>query len=110
MADQDSIDVAQLRERFLDLLGMEYKAYPVQLEQRFPRILANIVALWGTPDLDRYLSGLIVSDRPDRQGFPPDVAVELFHLSSLNDSLAGGKKAASGTGWATLDDGDLYKK
>ncbi len=109
MANQDEYDILDLRDRLLDFLGADYKAYPVQLEKQFPRILANLVKLWGTPGFDPYLSDLIVSDRPDRKGFPPDVAVELFHLSSAYSARAGGK-TASGTGWATLDDGDLYKK
>lgn len=109
MAGQDEYDILDLRDRLLDFLGTDYKAYPVQLEKQFPRILSNLVKLWGTPAFDAYLSGLIVSDRPDRKGFPPEIAVELFHLSSVYDSHSG-KKVASGTGWATLDEGDLYKK
>ncbi|UCV10548.1 hypothetical protein KI614_10120 [Dechloromonas denitrificans] len=109
MASQGEYDILDLRDRLLDFLGTDYKAYPVQLEKQFPRILSNLVKLWGTPAFDAYLSGLIVSDRPDRKGFPPEIAVELFHLSSVYDSHSG-KKAASGTGWATLDEGDLYKK
>ncbi|MGC1519161.1 MAG: hypothetical protein WA787_10375, partial [Azonexus sp.] len=81
----------------------------VHLEQGFPRILAKIVALWGKPSLEDFLSGLMVSDRPGRQGFPPDVAMEIFRLSMLHGTLGFDTQQASGTGWSGIEDAELFK-
>ncbi|QKV56524.1 MAG: hypothetical protein HT580_04165 [Dechloromonas sp.] len=45
--DQQEFDIPALRARLLVLLGADAGAYPRHLEQRFPRILDRIVALWG---------------------------------------------------------------
>ena len=52
----------------------------VLLEHGFGRIVAHIVHFWGKRDLDQYLSGLTISDRPTRQGFPPAVMHALMEL------------------------------
>ncbi len=87
MDEQESFDIPALRAELLAHLGSHADVYPVHLEQGFPRILAKIVALWGKPSLEDFLSGLMVSDRPGRQGFPPDVAMEIFRLSMLHGTL-----------------------
>jgi hypothetical protein len=43
------------------------------LKMLFPRIHQNLVTLWGTGPGEDYLDGLIMDDRGNRQGFPPDV-------------------------------------
>lgn len=96
---------AELRAKMGDKIG----AFPVQLEQRFPRIFARVAELWGKPALDSYLDELMLSDRDNRQGFPPDVAMELFRLVSAHDSLGLSARKA-GTGWAAVDDVVLEKK
>ncbi|MBK7898592.1 MAG: hypothetical protein KA603_12080 [Azonexus sp.] len=98
-----------LRARLLEFLDGDEAAYPRLLEQQFPRIAAKVVELWGTAEFDHYLEGLMVSDRPDRQGFPPDVAMEIFRLSMVHGALGLSSKI-SGTGWAGIDDGELYRK
>ncbi len=98
-----------LRAKLLEILGENAKVYPELIEQQFPRILGRIVELWGTAELDHYLESLMVSDRPDRQGFHPDVAMEIFRLSMIHGALGLSSKI-SGTGWAGIDDGELYKK
>ncbi|MDR1934166.1 MAG: hypothetical protein LBS49_00990, partial [Candidatus Accumulibacter sp.] len=59
-------DIPVLRERMLANLGGEADAYPSRVEQRFPRILAKLVAVWGHPEAEAYLNGLLVADRSDR--------------------------------------------
>jgi hypothetical protein len=43
--------------------------------------------MWGTNELDEYLSQLIVADREDREGFPEMVMSELIMLHSFNETL-----------------------
>lgn len=63
--------------------GQEYK-YPRNLEAKFARILHRIMELWGKPALDDYFSQIMIDDRGDRQGFPPEVVAELLMLSLMH--------------------------
>lgn len=102
-------DVSQSAEALRGLLGSDQDFFPVQLAQQFPRILQQIVALWGKPELDTYLNDLMVTDRHDRQGFAEDIARELFRLSAAHGAL-GLSTAHSGTGWSGVQDADLFRK
>jgi len=67
------------------LKDREHK-YPHKLEDNFSRVFAKIMALWGTPQLDPFLSELFLDDSHGaRQGFPPEVMAEIFFLSTLHD-------------------------
>ena len=57
-------------EKLPKILGGETKFYPYALENKYPRILAKIISLWITPGMGDYFVDLMVSDRPDRAGFP----------------------------------------
>lgn len=50
----------------------------------FPRIHQNLLALWGTGQGEAYLDGLIVDERGNRQGFPPDVLRGLLVLQRIH--------------------------
>jgi len=106
---EDSVDVADLKQRFTALLGEKAALYPVALEQQFPRILARIVDLWGSVEMDSYFTDLTTTTRHDRQGFPEAVAIELFRLSNLHSmqGLSVGK-ASSPWDWGT--DSDYFRK
>jgi hypothetical protein len=105
----ESFDIPQLRAALLGLLGADARYYPEHIEQQFPRILANIVAQWGKRELDAYLDSLMVSDRPGRQGFSGEVAMEVFRLSTVHSGL-GLSAEHSGTGWAGVEDAEMYRK
>ena len=109
MDEQECFDIPALRAELLANLGSHADVYPAHVEQSFPRILAKIVALWGKPELEEFLSSLMVSDRPGRQGFPPDVAMEIFRLSMVHGSLGFTSKQAAGTGWSGIEDAELFK-
>jgi hypothetical protein len=51
------------------------------LEARFPRIAKTVRDLWGKRELDDYLDRLLIDERGDRHGFPPDVVEALLALS-----------------------------
>ena len=57
---------------------------PYRLTDTFPRLAVKIAEVWMRPDkLQKYLRELVLDDRGGRQGFPADVAGELFRLSSF---------------------------
>ena len=73
-------------ERLVRILGGETRLYPFALESKFPRILDKIMTLWGKPEIDDYFMSLMVNDREDRAGFPPDVAAEIMRLTLVHAS------------------------
>jgi hypothetical protein len=81
------------------LKGFEAK-YPHQTEARFSRVLEKIADLWGTPALDNYFTELLIADRPGRQGFPPEVAHEIFSLSMVYGGIRAQPAAQEDT-WHT---------
>lgn len=62
--------------------GKEDK-YPHELEKQFERVLSKIADMWGTSQLEEYFTELLVDKRGGRQGFPKEVATEIFHLSNF---------------------------
>ncbi len=73
-----------MNRRLLSILGGSTERYPYALENKFPRILNMIMSLWDKDEIDEYLMELMVSKRPNRAGFPPDVAADIMHLSLLH--------------------------
>ena len=110
MDDKSEVyDVPAIRAKLLEKMKDDPGAYPTLSEQRFPRMLAKIADLWGKPALDQYLDVLMFTDRSDRQGFPPEVAVEVFRLSTAHAALNLVRQAKV-TGWAGVDEAVLDKK
>src|SRR5689334_12217408 len=60
--------------------------YPRALEERFDRILTKIDELWDRPELQEYLSDLIIDWRGGRQRFPKQVLNDILMLRDLRDS------------------------
>ena len=56
-----------------------YIPYAV-IDSNFPKIAKAIELMWGHPELDAYLSKLIIDERGGRQGFPHEVARALIAL------------------------------
>lgn len=56
------------------------------LEVDHAKILTRLEMTWRTPECREYLNRLIVSDRPDRAGFSPQVMTELLLLSEVLDA------------------------
>ncbi|MEQ1526988.1 MAG: ankyrin repeat domain-containing protein [Gallionella sp.] len=81
-----------MNERLLKILGGETKFYPTKLEAGYPRVFGNILLYWDTPEIETYLNGLMVTDREDRAGFPPEIAAEIMRLSLVHASQHPPKK------------------
>lgn len=64
------------------VLGVE-NLYPHKLEAQYPRILEKIVSMWAAPQMEEFFMGLMVDERGGRQGFPPEVATELYYLGKV---------------------------
>lgn len=76
-----------MNEKLMEhLRGFESK-YPHELEAKFARIVEKIAQLWDKPEITGYFSELLIDDRGNRQGFPPDIAREIFLLSIAHDEI-----------------------
>lgn len=73
-------------ERVLRLLNGDKSRYPYALERQFARVLNKIIELWDTPQMEPYFYDLLMDTRAGtRQGFPKDVARDIFILSRVYD-------------------------
>jgi hypothetical protein len=95
-----------MNQRLFNLLNGDNDLYPHLLEEKFPRVFNKLLELWQTPHIDVYLQDLMVDKRTgDRQGFPPDAAMEIIRLSNyLHELRNAGKEVQA---W---DDVPEYKR
>jgi len=77
--------------------GGREQFYPRVLEAKFSRIFNKILNMWGNPELDDYLEGLMVDKRGGRKGFPMDVMNDILLLSRLHQQVLA-KMGAQGRG------------
>lgn len=75
-----------MNELLLKMLHQNTRMYPTRFAERFPRLLNKMMDLWGTNACTEFFSELLVSDRTDREGFPPDIAEEILRCSNLHDA------------------------
>ena len=53
--------------------------------ERLPHLMNKLCQLWGRPECEAYISGLIMDSRDgSRQGLPWDAAMELMFLAELS--------------------------
>ncbi len=77
-----------MNQKMLDLLGEDYAdKYPKFLEQHFPHVFQKMIELWGTNQMLAYFDELIMSNRPNRQGFPPEAVMEIWALHRVYSDL-----------------------
>ena len=97
-----------MNEKLISLLGAHADRYPHKLEASFPHVIDRMVALWGSAELRPFLDALMLADRPGRQGFPPEVATEIFRLVNVLDELDE-KPASEKTGWDLALDNEFTR-
>ncbi|MBI5429389.1 MAG: ankyrin repeat domain-containing protein [Nitrosomonadales bacterium] len=96
-----------MNEKLLFLLDGYEECYPLNMEEKFPRIMNKIVELWDSREIDDYFTELMIDNRGGtRQGFPPNVASEIFALSNAHASIRDGKKkrGAANTPWDQVEE------
>lgn len=92
-----------MNEAMLSLVAGEDHLYPHALEKQFSRIMAKIIELWDTPQMEVFFHDLMVDKRGGRQGFPKEVAVEIYRLSQLYDRTRKLDKSMDINPWAAID-------
>ena len=76
-----------MNQKMLELLGEHTDKYPKHLEQSYPHVFLKVVELWGTADMRSYFDELIMSNRPNRMGFPAEAVTEIWALSKVYSML-----------------------
>lgn len=77
-----------MNEKLAAYLSEAPDLYPHALEERFPHVIDKIVTAWPLPERAvAVFEELLVDKRGGRQGFPADVAREIFRLSVAYDEL-----------------------
>lgn len=75
--------------------------YPHRLAAEFPHVMHKLDEYWNDNDaLTGYFSELMVSTRPGRRGFPPEVGTEILALSMAYDRIGAIRPAEQGPGTA----------
>lgn len=70
------------------LASTHAEKFPHKLAEGFPHVVRQLDALWNDPEaLTEYFSELMVSKRPGRRGFPPEVGAEILALSLAYDRI-----------------------
>ena len=78
-----------MHAEFARILGNDSeRLYPWRLAQAHPRIIEKIVGLWNQGSaLVTYLDDLLVDNRGNRQGFAPEILMEILSLKNHYLSL-----------------------
>jgi uncharacterized protein len=80
-------------EKLARMLGEGSGLYPHKAEAKYPRVVEKISILWGTVGMSRYFTEILFDDRGDREGFPPEVMLELFALSNYHEATRPSRSA-----------------
>lgn len=93
-----------MNQSLLQLIQGRVDLYPHELEKRYARILNKVIELWGTPQLDAYFTELMIDTRGGtRQGFPMEVAAEIYRLSQIHEHLRQPGRAEPADPWAHIN-------
>lgn len=93
-----------MNEKLMHKLRGQEAAYPKKLEAQFQRVFSRIVELWDTKEIDDYFNDLLMDTRGGtRQGFPPEVASEIFALSVAHEKICEQNLLALGNPWSDAD-------
>ena len=72
-----------MNHQLAEILKVHPEAFPRHMQRSYARVLDKISNAWGTVALDDLFLELLVADHESRQGFPPEVAQEIFSLHLL---------------------------
>ncbi len=71
------------RSTLPDLPGRDSKLYPRFLQERFPHVVQRLVALWGKPQLEGFLEGLLAPHSRGAAGFPEEALAEIREIQAF---------------------------
>ena len=78
-------DLKPMKSKLFEILIANPDKFPKNLQKSYSGVLDKISDAWGTDALDMLFAELLVADREDRQGFPPEVVQEVLALNVLHE-------------------------
>ncbi len=96
-----------MNKKILGILQGKEFLYPHELEKQYLRVMSKIFELWHTPQAGEYFLDLMVDKRGGRQGFPPQVAAEIFRLSLVHERSRTVLKSGANDPWGLAGTRDL---
>lgn len=58
-----------------------------RIKRDLPHLYSSIVLFWGTKEFLEFMDSIVMSERSDRNGFPPDIMKLLYSLQVVHDTL-----------------------
>ncbi|MDX8386070.1 MAG: ankyrin repeat domain-containing protein [Gallionella sp.] len=101
-----------MNDKLVSLLGDYKESYPTELVNKFPRIVDRIIELWYSKAIDDYFTELMIDDRGGtRQGFPPNIASEIFTLSTAHEKVLeqGQNKIHADSPWDMVEESKKFE-
>lgn len=92
-----------MNEAMLQMLQGVARLYPHKLEQQFPRVFDRLIELWDSPQLDAYFNELMMNTRDGRQGFPVEIATEIYYLSQVRERTRNMAVPEVNSNWANIE-------
>lgn len=96
-----------MNEAMLAMIRGVERLYPHQLEEKYARVFNKLIELWDTPLIDEYFQDLLMNSRPGRQGFPADIAAEIFYLSQVRERTREKPESKDDDVWANIELNEL---
>lgn len=90
-----------MNKKLTRLLGAAQDVYPHQLEAAYPHVVEKIATLWNDPSMESCFTNLMLDQRGNRQGFTPEILLEIFALRNHYHSLRPAPARTSNT-WTDL--------
>lgn len=72
-----------MNEKMLALVQGNAAKYPSYLEAYFPHVFNRLMEVWGTAAAEAYFNELMLSQRANRAGFPPEATAEIWTLHQV---------------------------
>ena len=84
-----------MNEKMLALVQGNASQYPSYLEAHFPHVFNRLLEVWGTAAAEAYFNELMLSQRSNRAGFPPEATGEIWALHQAYSATRGSEPEGS---------------
>ena len=98
-----------MNDKMARILSAAQDIYPHRLEAAFPNLVEKIATLWNDPAMESCFTDLMLDQRGNRQGFSPEILLEIFALRNYFHSLQPAPARTSNT-WTDLVEIDRARK
>jgi len=95
-----------LRQNFLKAFEGNEAFFPTHLKEKHPRVISNIVMLWGSQEMDGFLNELLLKPRSGRSALSEKDIAEIVSLQNFHSRLFPKEGTSLGGGSVSSPDTD----